>query len=77
MNQPRPLAPLAVNPAITPLHIIIAEDDALIGMYLDDLLSGMGHTVCAVARTEAEAIAAATCRRPDLMIVDGNLEGGS
>ncbi len=59
------------------LRIVIVEDDALIAMDLADLLIGMGHDVRAIARTEAEAIAAAEKFQPDLMIVDGNLEDGS
>lgn len=60
-----------------PLAIVIVEDDVLIAMDLADLLIGMGHDVRAVARTEAEAVAAAVTHRPDLMIVDGHLGQGS
>jgi len=59
------------------LKIVIVEDDALIAMDLADLLIGMGHDVCAIAGTEGEAISAARRCTPDLMIVDGNLQGGS
>lgn len=59
------------------LRIVIVEDDVLIAMDLADLLIGMGHDVPAVARTEAEALAAAAQFEPDLMIVDGSLEDGS
>lgn len=60
-----------------PLQIMLVEDDAVIAMSLADLLSGMGHAVCAFADTEAEAVAAAVRCRPDLMIVDANLYEGS
>ena len=59
------------------LRIVIVEDDALIGRYLDDLLSGMGHDVRAIAHTEPDAVAAASQHQPELMIVDGNLREGS
>ena len=59
------------------LRLVIVEDDALIGMYLNDLLSGMGHDVRTVARTEAEAVAAALEHQPELMLVDGMLRLGS
>lgn len=59
------------------LGIVIVEDDVLIAMDLADLLIGMGHDVRAIARTEVEAVAAAEKFRPDMMIVDGNLEDGS
>ena len=60
-----------------PLRMVIVEDDALIGMYLEDLLSAMGHDMAAVVRTEAEAVDAAMRCQPELMIVDNNLEYGS
>ena len=59
------------------LRVLVIEDDALIAMLLSELLVGMGHDVCATAATEAEAVSAATCHRPDLMIVDAGLRRGS
>lgn len=59
------------------LRIVIVEDDGLIAMDLAELLAGMGHEVCAIASTEVAAEAAAVEWRPDLMIVDGSLRGGS
>jgi len=59
------------------LRVLVIEDDALIAMLLGELLPGMGHHVCATAATEAEAVIAATRYRPDLMIVDAGLGGGS
>lgn len=55
------------------LCILIVEDDAIIAMLLGDLLMDLGHHVCGIAGTEAEAIAAAVAHRPGLMIVDVNL----
>lgn len=62
---------------MTALRILLAEDDAIIAMALADLLKGMGHEVCAIAETEAEAVAAAGRCKPELMIVDANLYEGS
>src|SRR5437016_11731881 len=59
------------------LRVLVVEDDALIAMLLAELLAGMGHEVCATAATEAEAVIAATCYGPDLMIVDAGLGQGS
>ena len=59
------------------LRVLIAEDDALIGMLLGEILTGMGHEVCATATTEAHMVTAATQYRPDLMIVDAHLGEGS
>ncbi len=59
------------------VRIIIVEDDALLAGYFAELLTGMGHTVCAIAATEADAVAGAQAFHPDLMIVDGQLREGS
>jgi DNA-binding response OmpR family regulator len=59
------------------LRIMIVEDEAIIGLLLGDLLSDMGHDVCAIAATAVEAVAAASVHHPELMIVDVNLAGQS
>jgi CheY-like chemotaxis protein len=59
------------------LRVLVIEDDALIALLLSELLAGMGHDVCAMAATEAEAVSAATRYDPDLMIVDARLGRGS
>jgi len=59
------------------LRILVAEDNAVIGALLAEMLEGMGHNVCAIAATEADAVAAAVRCRPDLMIVDVRLGDGS
>ena len=59
------------------LCIVIVEDDALVAMDLAELLIGMGHNVCSIAGTEAEAAVAAERCQPELMIVDGTLGTGS
>jgi CheY-like chemotaxis protein len=58
------------------LRILVAEDDAMIGVLLADLLSGMGHD-CKVAASEAAAVIDAIRYGPDLMIVDAQLGSGS
>ena len=58
-------------------RVLIVEDDALIGMLLEQILEANGHDVCAIAMTESEAVDAAIQHRPDLMIVDGHLTHGS
>lgn len=59
------------------LNILVVEDDALIGMLFADVLAAMGHGVCAIEATEADAVAAAARYKPDLMIVDAQLRDGS
>jgi CheY-like chemotaxis protein len=60
-----------------PVRILIAEDDALIAMFLEELLDAMGHKVCAVVCDQAEVVAAAALHVPDVMIVDEGLREGS
>ncbi len=59
------------------LRVLVIEDDALIGMLLAEMLEEMGHDVCAIEATEADAVSAATRCRPDMMIVDAWLIDGS
>jgi CheY-like chemotaxis protein len=59
------------------LRILVIEDDPFIGLLLAEVLTGMGHEVCAVELTEADAVAAAIRCTPDLMIVDEHLGEGS
>jgi two-component system, response regulator PdtaR len=59
------------------LRVLVVDDDALIGMLLAEMLEEMGHCVCAIEATEADAVAAAIRCRPDLMIVDARLGEGS
>jgi CheY-like chemotaxis protein len=59
------------------LRVLVIEDDALLGLFLGEMLEGMGHSVCAIEATEAGAVTAAAQFRPDLMIVDAQLREGS
>lgn len=59
------------------LRVLVVEDNTVIAMLLAELLAGMGHDVCAIAATEAEAVIAAARSKPDLMIVDAGLGQGS
>ena len=53
-----------------PLRALVVENDAMIGELLAETLDQLGHTVCAIERDVADAVAAASHWRPDLMIVD-------
>ena len=39
------------------LRILVVEDDALIAMLLADLLTELGHEICAIEGTEVTAVA--------------------
>jgi CheY-like chemotaxis protein len=59
------------------LRILVVEDDAMVGLTLAEMLETLGHSVCAIATTEFEAVAAAADLKPELMIVDAQLREGS
>jgi|JI10StandDraft_1071094.scaffolds.fasta_scaffold1669424_1 CheY-like chemotaxis protein len=60
-----------------PLRILIAEDEAVIALLLEEVLSAMGHEVCANLTTAEDAVAAAAEHEPDLLIIDAGLGDGS
>jgi CheY-like chemotaxis protein len=68
---------LQSGPFMKTLRVLIVEDEAMIALLLGELLSEMGHEVCANETTEAGAIAAAALRQPDLIISDVRLHEGS
>ena len=59
------------------LRVMIVEDDAIIGRLLAELVKALGHEVCAIEASEGSAVAAAARSKPDLMIVDAELQHGS
>jgi DNA-directed RNA polymerase specialized sigma24 family protein len=61
----------------TKARILIIEDEAVIAMDLSDLVTGAGHSVCAVEDTATKAVAAAQRERPDLVLADIQLADGS
>lgn len=59
------------------LNVLIVEDEAIIGMLLAETVKTLGHSVCAIARAQAKAVALAAECQPDLMIVDAGLSSGN
>ncbi len=59
------------------LSVLVVEDEAIIGLLLSEVLTGMGHDVIGVAATEDAAIALAEEYLPDLLIVDAGLTSGN
>ncbi len=57
--------------------ILIIEDEPLIAMDLEALVTDVGHRVLGVARTHAEAVAAVANRQPSLVLADIQLADGS
>jgi CheY-like chemotaxis protein len=60
-----------------PLRILLVEDDAMVALTLAEMLETQGHSVCGIATTESEAVAAAADLKPDMIIVDAQLREGS
>ena len=58
--------------------VLIIEDEPIIALDLENLVSELGHRVVAVAATKDDAVAKAKSERPGLVLADINLgEGGS
>lgn len=58
------------------LHLLIAEDEAMIALELESMLEDLGHEVVGIARTADESIRFATMHRPDLVLMDIRLARG-
>ncbi len=58
-------------------EVLIIEDEPIIAMDIEELVTACGHNVVGVAGTEAEAVELAELHRPGLILADINLgEGG-
>jgi CheY-like chemotaxis protein len=55
------------------MRILIVEDEAIIALAIDNVLTDTGHNVVGIARDVATALAIAAAQRPDLALVDLNL----
>lgn len=58
------------------MRILIVEDDVMVGHAATAALAAVGHSVIGPARDEHAAVQLATAQRPDLALVDYNLEDG-
>ncbi|WP_375461780.1 response regulator [uncultured Enterovirga sp.] len=61
---------------MSPLRILIVEDERLIAMQLEDDITDAGHEVVGCAMSSSEAILLAERTRPDLALVDIHLADG-
>jgi CheY-like chemotaxis protein len=57
--------------------VLIIEDEPLIAMQLEDLVTGLGHTICGTAATRTQARAAVAEATPGLVLADIQLADGS
>lgn len=56
--------------AVAAIRILIAEDNDLVSLTLEEQLKGLGYDVIGIARSGAEAVSLAGRLRPDLIIMD-------
>lgn len=57
--------------------VLIIEDEAIIAMDLENIVSGMGHRVTGIARTRAEAVTLGAAETPDMILADIQLADNS
>lgn len=57
--------------------VLIIEDEALISMELQQIVSGLGHRVCGTATTHKGALEAVAKAKPSLVLADIQLADGS
>lgn len=56
-------------------RVLVAEDEPLVAMLLEDVLLDAGATILGPAATVTEGLALAASSRPDLAVLDFNLSG--
>ncbi len=57
--------------------VLIIEDEPIIAMDLEEIVSSLGHRLVGVARTETEALEIAASKQPRLILADIQLADGS
>lgn len=57
--------------------VLIIEDEPLIAMDIEDIVSRLGHRVTGVARTRKEALQLASAQEPGIILADIQLADGS
>jgi len=58
-------------------RVLVAEDETLVAMLLEDVLADAGATVLGPAATVQHALDLAMTERPDIAVLDFNLSGES
>jgi CheY-like chemotaxis protein len=59
-------------------RVLIIEDESVIALDLENLVTELGHKVAGIAATKDEAVSKARAQKPGLVLADINLgEGGS
>ena len=58
-------------------NVLIIEDEPMIALELEQMVEGLGHSVCGIARTHGEALAAYSHTHPGLVLADIRLADGT
>lgn len=64
------------EPATRVAKILVVEDEALVALGVSGLMEDMGHQVCGIAASVAEALDLSRTHAPDLVLMDVNLQEG-
>jgi two-component system, response regulator PdtaR len=59
------------------MRVLIVEDEVIVAMHLAMLVVELGHEVCARVASATDAVARADALRPDVVLMDIRLAGGS
>jgi two-component system, response regulator PdtaR len=66
--------PVTTEPACS-RTVLVVEDEAVVALFLADVLADLNYEVCGVAPTGRKALALAAERRPHIAMVDLRLKG--
>ena len=61
---------------MTPSNVLIVEDEAIVQMHLERIVSQIGHKVIGTVATLQGALEAAALQAPELVLMDISLSGG-
>ena len=64
------------NAGINQHRILVVEDEAIVALYLSDMLEDLSYDLCGMAASGAAALDIAARERPALALVDIGLQGG-
>lgn len=57
------------------LRVMVVEDEVIVALAIKETVEDLGHEVCGVARSAAEAQRIADAQRPDIALMDVQLAG--
>lgn len=63
------------TPPISPIHILIVEDEFTIALDIENRLENMGYRVIGIADNYDDALALATKEQPQVILMDINIRG--